>query len=42
VEANKCIIGADYIAGKGREITDSKDTLQVKVNVKVHEGPEGE
>jgi hypothetical protein len=35
VEANKCLIGADYITGKGREITESKGTIQVKVKVKV-------
>ena len=35
MSANKCLIGADYITGKDREIAESKGTIQVKVQVKV-------
>jgi len=50
VEANKCLIGADYITRKGREITEGKGNIQIKVQVKIkgkvhpitdHEVPEG-
>jgi hypothetical protein len=50
VEANKCLIGADYITRNGREITEGKGNIQIKVQVKIkgkvhpitgHEVPEG-